>query len=48
VNRVQAFGIGKVLAIIGLILVIVLVVLERMALLPEGLLFGLAFLAMLL
>ena len=47
-SQLQSFGLGRVLALIGLVLVIVLLVVRQMALLPEGLLFGLAFLAMLL
>ena len=47
-TQVSAFGIGRILAIIGLILVVVLIVVGRMVFLPEGLLFALAFLAILL
>lgn len=47
-SQLQGFGIGKILALIGLVLVIVLLVVGRLAVLPEGLLFGLAFLALLL
>jgi len=46
--NLSTLGVGKVLAIIGLILTIVLVVIGHLAILPMGLLFGLAFLAMLL
>jgi hypothetical protein len=41
-------GLGKILALVGLVVVVVLVLLVRLALLPEGVLFGLAFLAVLL
>lgn len=46
--QVSAFGIGRVLALIGLVLVIVLVVVGKLAIVPLGLLFLLAFLAILL
>lgn len=46
--NVSALGLGKVLAIIGLILTVVFVAIGHVAIFPEGALFALAFLAMLL
>ena len=47
-NQLQSFGIGRVLAIVGLALVVVLLVVGRLAFIPEGLLFLLAFAALVL
>ena len=47
-TQLTAFGIGKILALIGLVITIVLIVIGHLALLPIGLLFLLAFLAVLL
>lgn len=46
--NVQGIGIGRVLAIVGLILTIVFVAISRLPIFPEGTLFALAFAAMLL
>ncbi len=46
--QVSAFGIGKLLAIIGLVLTVIFIAIAHIALLPFGLLFLLAFLAILL
>jgi hypothetical protein len=46
--NLSAIGIGKILAILGLVLTIVLIVIAKLALFPLGFLFALAFLAMLL
>jgi hypothetical protein len=45
---IQAWGLGRILAIIGIILVIILIVIGQMTFLPIGLLFLLAFAAILL
>lgn len=47
-TQLTGIGLGRILAVVGLVLVIVLVVIGHMAILPIGLLFGLAFLAILL
>ena len=47
-TQLTGFGIGRILALVGLVLVVVLVVIGHMALLPIGILFALAFLAILL
>lgn len=47
-QQIGAWGLGRILALLGLVLVVVLVVLGRLEVLPTGLLFVLAFLAVLL
>ena len=47
-TQLSAFGIGKILAIVGLVLTIIFIAISHIALLPFGLLFLLAFLAILL
>jgi hypothetical protein len=46
--NLQTLGLGKILAIIGLILTVIFIAISRLAIFPEGALFALAFLAMLL
>jgi len=45
---VQSWGLGRILAIVGLLITVVLIVIGHMAFLPVGLLFLLAFAAILL
>jgi hypothetical protein len=46
--NLQAIGFGRILAVIGLILTIVFVAIGQIAIFPLGILFALAFVAMLL
>lgn len=46
--QVQAWGLGRILAILGMVLTVILIVIGQLTLLPVGLLFCLAFLAILL
>lgn len=45
--NLQTFGVGRILAIVGLILTIIFIVVSHLEILPIGLLFLLAFGAML-
>ena len=47
-ERITALGLGRILAVVGLILVVVLIVVSHMEFIPLGLLFLLAFAAILL
>lgn len=47
-ERISAFGLGRILAFVGLILTIILIVVVHLEFLPVGLLFLLAFGAILL
>ena len=47
-NQITSFGIGRLLALVGLVIVVILVVAGKMAILWIGVLFLLAFAAILL